>query len=283
MFDNYIVPVFLGGGALSLLGLLLFGWALPSFLKGKWSYLISLLGLGLVAFSYFDGAIVVTYKVWLGLGPSRNTPYVPFYGNVQDTYQAFKPQTATYDPNSWYWTVWHIDQMAIKNQDIFGKSVQDHWKLMEKQFIADQEKKDIENYSLKDQPDAAKAAEGKVTKDSLEMSDRLFQHFKDYEKMMEKRLEAAGRKSDPYRASQPDDKQDPSTPEKPDTPKPPQKPQTTDDANKTIIPAPDYTAAPPTHDIPANAEGNPNNRFGYTANSDNGKNFKNVETFVNTK
>ena len=49
MFDNYIVPVFFGGGALALLGLLLFGWALPSFLKGKWSYLISLLGLGLVA------------------------------------------------------------------------------------------------------------------------------------------------------------------------------------------------------------------------------------------
>ena len=46
MFDNYIVPVFFGGGALALLGLVLFGWALPSFLKGKWSYLISLLGLG---------------------------------------------------------------------------------------------------------------------------------------------------------------------------------------------------------------------------------------------
>ena len=53
MFDNYIVPVFFGGGAIALLGLLLFGWALPSFLKGKWSYLISLLGLGLVAFCLF--------------------------------------------------------------------------------------------------------------------------------------------------------------------------------------------------------------------------------------
>ena len=67
MFDNYIVPVFFVGGALALLGLLLFGWALPSFLKGKWSYLISLLGLGLVAFAYFDGTIVITYKIWLGL------------------------------------------------------------------------------------------------------------------------------------------------------------------------------------------------------------------------
>ena len=67
MFDNYIVPVFFGGGALALLGLVLFGWALPSFLKSKWSYLISLLGLGLVAFAYFDAAIVITYKIWLGL------------------------------------------------------------------------------------------------------------------------------------------------------------------------------------------------------------------------
>ena len=204
-------------------------------------------------------------KVWLGLGPSRNTPYVPFYGNVQDTYQAFKPQTATYDPNSWYWTVWHIDKMDIKNQDIFGKTVQDHWKMLEKQFIIDQEKKDIEYYSLKDQPEAAKSAEHKVTKDALDLSDRLFQHFKDYEKLMEKQLEAAGRKSDPYRASQPDDKQDPSTPEKPDTPKTPEKPKATEEVNKNVLPAEYYVAAPPTHDIPANAEGNPNNRFGYAA------------------
>lgn len=206
--------------------------------------------------------------LWLGMGPSRNTPYVPFYGNLKDTYKAFKPQTATYDPNSWYWTVWHIDNMAINNQDVFGKSVQDHWKALEKQFIVDQEKKDIEYYSLKDQPEAAKAAEDKVTKDALELSDRLFQHFKDYEKLMEKQLEAAGRKSDPYRASQPDNYKDPEEPKKPDTPKVPEKPQINEDVNKIKIPAPDYVATPSNKDIPANAEGNPNNRFGYAANKD---------------
>ena len=206
--------------------------------------------------------------LWLGMGPSRNTPYVPFYGNLKDTYEAFKPQTATYDPNSWYWTVWHIDNMAINNQDVFGKSVQDHWKALEKQFIVDQEKKDIEYYALKDQPEAAKAAEDKVTKDALELSDRLFQHFKDYEKLMEKQLEAAGRKSDPYRASQPDNYKDPEEPKKPDIPKVPEKPQINEDVNKIKIPAPDYVATPSNKDIPANAEGNPNNRFGYAANKD---------------
>lgn len=29
--------------------------------------------------------------MWLGLlAQSRNTPYVPFYGNVEDTYEAFQ-------------------------------------------------------------------------------------------------------------------------------------------------------------------------------------------------
>ena len=208
------------------------------------------------------------------MGPSRNTPYVPFYGNVKDTYEAFKPQTATYDPTSWYWTVWHIDNMAINNQDIFGKTVQDHWKALEKGFIADQEKKDIEYYALKDQPEAAKAAEDKVTKDALDLSDRLFQHFKDYERLMEKQLEAAGRKSDPYRASKPDnykdpeESKDPKDPKKPDTPTVSEKPKISEDANKVHIPAPNYVATPSTRDIPANAEGNPNNRFGYAANKD---------------
>jgi amylase-binding protein B len=206
--------------------------------------------------------------VWLGMGPSRNTPYVPFYGNVKDTHEAFKPQTETYDPNSWYWTVWHIDNMAINNQDIFGKTVQEHWKALEKEFIADQEKKDIEYYSLKDQPEAAKAAEDKVTKDSLDLSDRLFQHFKDYEKLMEKQLEAAGRKSDPYRASKPDNYKDPEEPKRPDTPTVPEKPQVDGNNTKIEIPASYYRATPSNKDIPANAEGNPNNRFGYAANKD---------------
>ena len=67
MFDNYIVPVFFGGGALALLGLVLFGWALPSFLKGKGSSNSFNFSSNLIAFAYFDAAIVITYKIWLGL------------------------------------------------------------------------------------------------------------------------------------------------------------------------------------------------------------------------
>ena len=71
---------------------------------------------------------------------------------------------------------------------------------------------------MKDQPEAAKAAEDKVTKDALELSDRLSNTSK-IMKINGKQLEVAGRKSDPYRASQPDNYKDPEEPKKPDTTK----------------------------------------------------------------
>ena len=147
--------------------------------------------------------------LWLGMGPSRNTPYVPFYGNVKDTYKAFKPQTATYDPNSWYWTVWHIDQMAINNQDLFGKSIQNHWKALEEQLIIEQKVSDSKYAALKADEAAAKTVEDKVTEDALARSERLFKQFKQYESELSATLKEAGRTDDPYRASLPDDYKDP--------------------------------------------------------------------------
>ena len=147
--------------------------------------------------------------VWLGMGPSRNTPYVPFYGNVKDTYEAFKPQTATYDPNSWYWTVWHIDQMAINNQDLFGKSIQNHWKALEEQLIIEQKVSDATYAALKADEVAAKGAEDQVTAESIARSERLFKQFKQYEAELSATLKEAGRTDDPYRASLPDDYKEP--------------------------------------------------------------------------
>ncbi len=147
--------------------------------------------------------------VWLGMGPSRNTPYVPFYGNVKDTYEAFKPQTATYDPNSWYWTVWHIDQMAINNQDLFGKSIQNHWKALEEQLIIEQKVSDAKYAALKADEAAAKGVEDQVTAESIARSERLFKQFKQYEAELSATLKEAGRTDDPYRASLPDDYKEP--------------------------------------------------------------------------
>ena len=174
--------------------------------------------------------------VWLGMGPSRNTPYVPFYGNVKDTYKAFKPQTATYDPNSWYWTVWHIDQMAINNQDLFGKSIQNHWKALEEQLIIEQKVSDSKYAALKADEAAAKAVEDKVTEDALARSERLFKQFKQYESELSATLKEAGRTDDPYRASLPDDYKDPT-----ESSTEPSKEETTPSTESSTDPSKDET------------------------------------------
>ena len=220
--------------------------------------------------------------LWLGMGPSRNTPYVPFYGNLKDTYEAFKPQTATYDPNSWYWTVWHIDNMAINNQDVFGKSVQDHWKALEKQLIIEQEASDAKYKALKDNPEAAKAVEDEVTANALALSKKLFEHFKSYEADMHAHLIELGRKDDPYRASKPDDYKDPE-PEKPVQPEKPVEPEKPVQPEKPVEPEKPVQPDKPVQlektqpiQTKVNEEGNPNNRFGYAATKD-------KESYVSTK
>ena len=137
---------------------------------------------------------------------------------MKDTYQAFKPRTETYDPNSWYWTVWHIDQMAINNQDLFGKSIQNHWKALEEQLMIEQKVSDAKYAALKADEAAAKDVEDQVTAEALARSERLFKQFKQYEAELSATLKEAGRTDDPYRASLPDDYKDPADEPKPTEP-----------------------------------------------------------------
>ena len=124
--------------------------------------------------------------VWLGLAQSRNTPYVPFYGLVNDTYGAFKVRSAKYDPTSWYWAVWHIDQMVMKYPDLFGTSIQDKWKEMEAGWIKEQAALDQKYSGLTDEQ--AKALQGEVTKESMDRADIIFKQIKATEKEMEDKI-----------------------------------------------------------------------------------------------
>ncbi|MFX3772388.1 dipeptidase, partial [Streptococcus suis] len=60
------------------------------------------------------------FTLWLVLAQTRNSPYVPFYGIVTVTYEAFKNRSASYDSNSWYWTVQNIVKMAFSHPELFG-------------------------------------------------------------------------------------------------------------------------------------------------------------------
>ncbi|HEM3462008.1 TPA: C69 family dipeptidase [Streptococcus suis] len=127
--------------------------------------------------------------VWLGLAQTRNTPYVPFYGIVTDTYEAFKNRSASYDTNSWYWTVQNIDKMAISHPELFGTSIQEKWIALENEWIAAQAALDAQYAGLSE--DAAVALAPTVTEATLARSAEIFAQLKAVEAEMMAKIEAA--------------------------------------------------------------------------------------------
>ena len=127
--------------------------------------------------------------VWLGLAQTRNTPYVPFYGIVTDTYEAFKNRSASYDTNSWYWTVQNIDKMAISHPELFGTSIQEKWIALENEWIAAQAALDAQYAGFSE--DAAIALAPTVTEATLARSAEIFAQLKAVEAGMMAKIEAA--------------------------------------------------------------------------------------------
>lgn len=125
--------------------------------------------------------------VWLGLAQTRNTPYVPFYGIVTDTYEAFKNRSATYDTNSWYWTVQNIDKMATAYPELFGKSIQEKWIALETEWIAAQAASDAQYVGLSDE--AALALAPTITNETLARSAEIFAQLKAVEAEMIAKIE----------------------------------------------------------------------------------------------
>ena len=124
--------------------------------------------------------------MWLGLAQSRNTPYVPFYGNVENTYEAFQNRSTKYDAKSWYWSVWHIDQMVMKYPEIFGNSIQEKWKEKEAEWEKDQIELDTKYAGYTEEQ--VKAAGSEVTKEALERSEKIFKEIKEIETEMEEKI-----------------------------------------------------------------------------------------------
>ena len=64
--------------------------------------------------------------MWLTMASSKYSPYIPFYGNITDTYDAYHVKGGKYDPNSYYWVSETVNtamnKVSAKEQaDFFNK------------------------------------------------------------------------------------------------------------------------------------------------------------------
>lgn len=120
--------------------------------------------------------------MWLSVGSPRFAPYLPYYGNITNTYSAYQVDTTKYDKNSWYWVASHIYDMAAKHQKLFGNSVQEKWKVLEAQWIEEQAKAD-EQYAA-----AGGASPEEVTAASMARAEKVFKEMKALEAEMEEKI-----------------------------------------------------------------------------------------------
>ena len=120
--------------------------------------------------------------MWLSVGSPRFAPYLPYYGNITNTYSAYQVDTTKYDKNSWYWVVSHIYDMAAKHQKLFGNNVQEKWKALEAQWIEEQAKAD-EQYAA-----AGGASPEEVTAASMARAEKVFKEMKALEAEMEEKI-----------------------------------------------------------------------------------------------
>ena len=64
--------------------------------------------------------------MWLTMASSKYSPYIPFYGNITATYDAYHVKGGQYDPNSYYWVSETVNtamnKVSAKEQaDFFNK------------------------------------------------------------------------------------------------------------------------------------------------------------------
>lgn len=117
--------------------------------------------------------------LWLGLGASRNTPYIPIFGNITKVYEAFSPTSDSYSPDSWFWVAQHIDRMAVAYPNIFGTKIKERWQAIEKEFVK-KNKTEANLIGYLNSP----AADEYATRTFLTISKELFADMKELEQTM---------------------------------------------------------------------------------------------------
>lgn len=122
--------------------------------------------------------------MWLSIGSPRNAPYLPYLGNISQTYKAYQEDSTKYNKDSWYWTVSHINDMVAANPKKFGTKVIDEVKGLEKTWMTEQEAttKEVAELVTSD----PKAAQEKADKVSMDRAEKTFKRLKEIEAKLEK-------------------------------------------------------------------------------------------------
>ena len=125
--------------------------------------------------------------MWFGISRSRNTPYVPYFGHIKDTFKAYQVRGSKYNPDSWYWVADHIDKMVTEHKDLFGKTIKSNWEELEEVLFTYQTK--LINQYRNQSNEYVRATADSYTAKSMKVAETVFKIMKATEAKMEKAIE----------------------------------------------------------------------------------------------
>ena len=124
--------------------------------------------------------------MWLAMGSPRNAPYLPYYGNITNTYQAYQELGTAYNPQSLYWTMSRINDLVAKYPDLFGDgAIRTEMERLESQWMAEQEISDQEQIALASQPEQASL---KATETSMARAQKTFDRLQEIRQEAEEKV-----------------------------------------------------------------------------------------------
>ena len=96
--------------------------------------------------------------MWMAMGNAEHSVYLPTFGGITDTHEAYKVPGVNYNPSSAYWTFRGLSTLAELDRVNYGQGVKNYWKQYELELIKAQEEVDKKVVELAKKDTKAAAA-----------------------------------------------------------------------------------------------------------------------------
>ncbi|MGX7108872.1 C69 family dipeptidase [Facklamia miroungae] len=128
---------------------------------------------------YEDMPEQVPGVMWLAMGSPTVSPYLPYFGNINDTISAYQVETNEYDPDSFYWAVDNLLTIMLEDEENLKPEIREKILAIEK---AGKDKyEELRQELITMYAEDPQAAAEWITEQTMQLAQDAFDQIKDLE------------------------------------------------------------------------------------------------------
>ncbi|MCR8969611.1 C69 family dipeptidase [Facklamia sp. 7083-14-GEN3] len=117
--------------------------------------------------------------MWLAMGSPTVSPYLPYFGNINDTISAYQVETNEYDPESFYWAVDNLLAAMLADEEFLKPEIREKILAIEK---AGKDKyEELRQELITMYAEDPEAAAEWITEQTMQLAQDAFDQIKDIE------------------------------------------------------------------------------------------------------